>query len=324
MVSLDSVLKTHPEAETGLDKFITSRTLEFVSHKSTLLLGQQGDGPLSGLSASKPWDRIARFAKRIIWPAGTPRPISLADSALEQNGLYFLVAGCLRSIAFPEKVLRGEDIPLLYVDLPGRISLPDHEYRAEESNATILRIATEAFVGRNSIVDSVTSALLRELAGRNFFHFDVFLSYTFDDLTTAIRWRNDLEAAGLRVYMEESRSGHYFRERIQSAILECLTLVALVSSNTMSRPLDHNWVRHEIAFRCAAFELRTARIFPVRLPGGKPELLADGYTVIDTSRGEDHAIQELITGIRAVREGRMDPPFSLSRKADLRFNETVG
>jgi hypothetical protein len=213
--------------------------------------------------------------------------------------------------------LSGEDLPLVYVDLPGWVVSPNHPYRPEGSDAILLRISKEAFLGRRPVIDAVVAKLMHELP--RLFHFDAFLSYTFDDHVQAQRWYETLTAAGLRVYMEVSTSGHYFRDRIEAGILDSLALVALVSANTMSRPLDRNWVRLEIDYRQAVFERETARILPVRLAGGKPEELADGYTLIESIGCEEAAMQEVIETVKALRSAQKPPPFARSRKEEVRL-----
>jgi hypothetical protein len=181
----------------------------------------------------------------------------------------------------------------------------------------LLRIGKGALLGHRPLIDKVTERLMRELP--RLYHFDVFLSYTFEDQAQAQRWRETLSAAGLRVYMEVSTSGHYFRDRIEKGILDSLTMLALVSANTMVRPLEQNWVRREISFRQAAFGIPSARLYPVRLKGGRPELLADGYTSIDSIGREDAAMADLIREIRLTRHAENPPPFSLERRGDVRL-----
>jgi hypothetical protein len=309
--------RTNPGLAASLERFLTGRTLEYVCNSAPYLVGRDGAGPLAEVSRKKAWDRLLPHAEKIVCPLADPRPLTLQDPRFAGDGLYVLVSGRLRSLAHPDKVLSGTDLPLVYVDLPGWVVCPNHHYRPEGSDAVLLRLGKEALLGRRPVIDAVAARLMQELP--RLYHYDVFLSYTFDDRAAAQRWREALEAAGLRVYMEVSTSGHYFRDRIEAGILDALAVLALVSANTMVRPLEQNWVRQEIAFRQAAFEATTARILPARLKGGKPELLADGYTVIEAVGREEEAFAEVIEAVQRMRQGQGPAPFALARKADVRL-----
>lgn len=315
--SIDALSHGHPEIASNLDKFVTSRILECVCNNSSYLSGEDGNGPLADAVLKRPFDRMLRYAERINCPVGDPSTINFGDPRFGKDGLYVLVSGNLRSMSHPEKVLSGNKLPLVYVDLPGWVVCPDHPYRVEGSDVTILRIAKDAFLGRRSVISGVAAQLLREVGSSGFFYYDVFISYTFDDEAVANDWRAALESAGLRVYMEVSRSGHYFRQRIEAGVLDSLIFVALISAHTMTRPLEQNWVRQEIDYRKAVFEQNTACIFPVRLKGGRPELLADGYTIIDAVDRQQAALQEITNAIHAVKQGERQPPFALQRKSEV-------
>jgi CRP-like cAMP-binding protein len=317
---LETQARINPGLADSLERFLTGRVLEYICNSADYLIGRDENGPLAGGESKRTWDRLLPHTEKLVCPLSDPRPVSLQGSQFAGDGLYILVSGRLRSVAHADKVICGTDLPLVYIDLSGWVVTPDHPYRPEGSDAVILRIGKDALLGRRPVIDTVAARVKKELPRT--FHYDVFLSYTFDDQSCAERWRSELEAAGLRVYMEVARSGHYFRDRIEAGILDSLTLLALVSANTMSRPLDQNWVRQEIAFRQAAFESRTAQIYPVRLRGGKPELLADGYTVIDSVGREEFAIAEIIQAVLKVRNGEVSAPYSLSRKAGLRLGQT--
>jgi CRP-like cAMP-binding protein len=314
---LEVQARTNPRSAASLEKFLTGRTLEYACNSIPYLIGRDETGPLVDIGRKKAWDRLLPHAEKIVCPLADPRPLTLQDPRFAGDGIYVLVSGSLRSLAHPDKLLSCTDLPLVYSDLPGWVVSPNHHYRPEGSDAILLRIAKEAFLGRRPVIDSVVACLMHELP--RLYHFDVFISYTFDDRAQAQQWRDALDAAGLRVYMEISTSGRYFRDRIEAGILDSLTLLVLVSANTMVRPMEHNWVRQEIAFRQAAFETTTARILPVRLKGGNPETLADGYTIIESVGREEAAITAVIETVRSLRQGQRTPPFALARKADVRL-----
>ena len=310
--ALKDYSRNSPTLAADLERFLTGRTLEYVCNSVDYLIGRDRGGPLAEIGRKKSWDHLLPSTGLIRCLLADSQPVTLQDPRFAGDGLFFLVSGRLRSLAHPEKILSGTELPLAYVHLPGRVVCPDHRYRPEGSDAILLRIGTEAFLGRRPVIDDVLPRLMRALP--RLYHFDVFLSYTMDDRVQAASWSDALVASGLRVKMEVSTSGHYFRAGIEAAILDSLTLVALVSANTMSRPLEHNWVRMEIAFRQAAFETNSAQIFPVRLKGGRPELLADGYTIIESIDREHIAMAEVIDAVRMIRQSQKPPPYSLSRK----------
>jgi len=315
--TLQAQARSNSVIAANLEKFVTARMLQYVCDSCDFLIGRDGKGPLADAGRKRAWERLLPHTEMIVCPLSDLRTVTLHDPRFAGDGIYILVNSRLRSLPHSDKLLDGAQLPLVYVDLPGRVVCPDHPYRPEGRDAVILHVGQKAFLGPRATIENVAARLKHELA--RLFYFDVFLSYTFDDNELAQRWRNTFEKAGLRVYMEVSRTGHYFRERIEAGILDSLTFVALVSANTMARPLDQNWVRQEIDFRKAVFENSTANIFPVRLKGGKPEVLADGYTVTDAIGREEAAIEELIEGIRLTKQVRTLPPQSLTRKLDLRL-----
>jgi hypothetical protein len=309
--------RSNPRLAAGMEKFLTGRTLAYVCDSVPYLVGRDQSGPLAEAGRERAWNRLLAHAEKIICPLADPRPINLEDPRFAGEGLYILVCGRLKSLAHPDKILSGFDLPLVYVDLPGWACSPNHHYRPEAGDVVLLRLDKEAFLGPRPVIDAVMARLMPELP--RLYHHDVFLSYTFDDQVVARRWRAALEAAGLRVYMEVSTSGHYFRDRIEAGILDSLTMLALVSANTMVRPPEQNWVGREITFRKAAFETTTARILPVRLNGGWPEVLADGYTIIEAVHREEAAIAEAVEAIRRIRQGAEPAPYSRSRKVNVRL-----
>ena len=58
------------------------------------------------------------------------------------------------------------------------------------------------------------AAVTRELAGR--YYYDAFLSYNFGDGDTIQRWRERLEGAHLRVYVDKPEAGAHFTARSAS------------------------------------------------------------------------------------------------------------
>jgi hypothetical protein len=307
----------NPAIAGNLDRFLKGRILEYVCNSVPYLIGSDGRGPLAEPSRSNVWERLMPHVEKIVCPLSDPNTLTLKDRRFSQDGIYILVSGKLKSVAHSEKVLHGTELPIVYVDLPGWAVCPDHPYRPESGDAVLVRIGKDAFIGRRPTIDQVAAQLKSSLPA--LYHYDVFLSYTFDDLETARRWAEGLRQAGLRVYMEVSTSGHYFRDRIAAGILDSLTLVALVSAHTMSRPLEENWVRREIAFRQSSFETSTAKILPVRLKGGKPDLLADGYTIIDAVGREEEALAEVIDAVKLTKRAETQVPFALERRGELRL-----
>src|SRR5262245_1888831 len=94
--------------------------------------------------------------------------------------------------------------------------------------------------------------------------FDVFLSYSWADLTIAIELERTLTAAGLTVFRDETELEDYeeISPQIEAALAQSRTLVALYTANFPQRP----WCQWELYTALSkAFDLdgHTRRVLPV-------------------------------------------------------------
>jgi hypothetical protein len=227
----------------------------------------------------------------------------------EGQGLFVLVSGGLASRSNSAKQLRGEDLPLVYANLPARVVFPDHEYLLSSGPGKFLHIgATALQVLPESTQDAVVSAVKRDVATRYFY--DVFVSYNFEDEEAAHRWSDALRGAGFEVFVDELKPGTHFTANIESSLLDSLVMLAFISPHMMVKSRESNWVQKEIDFRRANFA--EPWIVPVGLKGGDMNKIKMPYTMIDATGDEAVAIAQAIATVKAVRGGREEPPLLAS------------
>jgi CRP-like cAMP-binding protein len=309
------------EAQERISRFITSRVLEHTCYKVSYLIGRDRTGPLAKLATDNwPLDMILRellYQVRLI-PYGKGRlsleGLGQQDSGSDKSeGLFFLVSGTLRSVVNEAKVLNGEDFPLLYVDLSETLIAPDH-YFVVEKPGRVLQIEKEAFDDWTpETQQEILKGIKRELASR--YSYDVFFAYNFEDREIVERWYKALVDEGFRVFKDAPQPAHRFPRRIEAALLDSLTLAAFVSSHTMVKPQEDNWVLREIQYWQDYFD--EAKILPIRLPGGKPELIVHGYPPVDATANESDAIGAVVQVIRDIQSGVDDPPIRTLRKEHI-------
>ena len=282
------------EIRVGIDRFITSRVLEHVSHDVPYLIGRDRSGPLAATTvpAESLLEDLLVDTRMVTWgPVDGPVTLDSLGAQGTGPGLYVLVAGSLESRTITDKSLVGTDFPVLYVDLPRALLTPDHEYVARQRPVKILHIGAPALDQLPpAVLAGVMDELKRDVARR--YHYDVFISYNFGDGDAVERWRTALTAAGLRIYVDTPVPGERFTTRIEHSLLDSLTMVAFISPHTMVKALEHNWVRKEIRFRETAFD--NPWILPVRLPGGQLDDFGLRYTMIDARDDEAAAIRTAI------------------------------
>jgi TIR domain len=203
-----------------------------------------------------------------------------------------------------------------YANLSGRVVFPDHEYVVTRGPAKFLHIgATALEVLPETTQTEVVSAVIRELAGR--YYYDAFLSYNFGDGETVQRWKERLEGADLRVYVDKPQAGTHFTANIQASLLDSLVLLAFISPQVMVKQQDKNWVQKEIDFREGNFT--QPWIVPVALRGGDLDDFGLPYTMIDARSDEEAAIAETIATVRAIRSGLKETPLLKSREISHAF-----
>jgi hypothetical protein len=310
------------EIRKGVDAFVTSRALEHVAIHVGYLVGYEWKGPLTQAEAE--WDSLLQdmrsYCRVLTWPSSAG-PVTLDRLAAESpetkgEGLFVLVSGRLASRSNDEKCLRGSELPLTYANLPRSVVFPDHEYVLTRGPAKFLHIgATALEVLPESTQNAVVYAVMRELAGR--YYYDAFLSYNFGDGETVQRWKERLEDAHLRVYVDKPEAGMHFTANIQASLLDSLVLLAFISPHTMVKHRDKNWVQKEIDFREANFT--QPWIIPVALRGGDLDEYGLPYTMVDARHDEEAAIAEAIDTVREIRQGLKESPLLKSREIGRPF-----
>ena len=252
-----------------------------------------------------------------------PRRVTLEDVQREHgvgSGIYILAGGSLRSEwDRKEKILDGETFPLLYVDLPDLVVVPDGDrYVVVEGPAKIVYIGQRAIDAlRQPLRDRLVRKLQRLVAGM--YHYDAFIAYNFEDEPAAHRWEEALRRAGLRVFRDRARPGNPYAERDSAALLDSLTMLVLCSHHVQRKDADRNWLMKEVEFRLQHFA--QPRIVPVMLPGGDPQSLELFYAAIRAENREAAAIDEAIELIASIRSGEDDegPPCALRRHLGIRI-----
>ena len=294
-----------------VDAFITARVVEHVANLVPYLVGHDQGGPLT--TSDTPWESQiedllydCRMLSLVAEDHISLQNISDAFPATQGHGLFVLVSGTLQSTSTSEKSARGEDNPLLFADIPGRLTFPDHDYVTTEGAPKILHIGVQALHALPVTIENrVIVALKREAARR--YHYDAFLSFNFGDEETVDQWRGQLEGAGLRVFVDTLRPGVHFTENIQASLLDSLVMLAFISPHTMTKPTESNWVRKEIAFREANFV--RPWIVPIALRGADMDSFGMPYTMIDARNDAETAVTAAMALIRSIRAGTEEPPL---------------
>lgn len=311
--------RTGPLLLQNIQSFVTARVLEYVCNRLPCLAGCDPPGPLAEMDPPA-WEELLDETRLITFQKGTAN-FSLGEPLFEQDGLYLLISGRLRSRTRDHQLLEGQQQPILFADFPDRLVTPDHHWEVAENDTKVLNISARAFL---DLPDEQYRGFLEALsrAVSYCYYYDVFLSYSFADEAVAGHWKESLESAGLRVFMQVSHVGHHFPDRIAAGLLDSLALVVLISAQTVAKELDRNWVRREVAYREATFGANDgARILPVRLEGGRVEEIASGHATVDAVNREADAIEEVICTVRAIREGTEPPPFGRIRRLGTAWQE---
>lgn len=310
-----------------VSRHVLSRTLEHTCHQVPYLLGRQRSGPLA--RADRPWDALLDDLLYHTREIRLDRHADVSAQFLQQRheepappegGVYILVSGSLKS-QYGNRRLVAEEYPLLCVDLPGDLAGPDQRFRVEEP-AKALHLSGGAFDELPAEVrEEVIHGLKQEL--RHCYEYDVFISYNSEDRQVAERWRRGLEANGFRVYMDTQRLLDRFPERISTAILNSLVMLAFISAHTVTRPANRNWVRAEVRFREAKLAANPC-ILPVVLAGGRPEDVAHGYTPITVERRDEaDCIDEASQAIWRIHRGEAAPPFDREWHPDVQLTQPL-
>lgn len=304
-----------PRSKVQWDNVLLSRILYYLCTKANYLHTKDKDHPLD--ESRRPWERFMQDAARLPQiEVGTV--VSFSQDTFARDGLYILVSGRLRSLHLPdEKVLNGDDLPVVYASFPGRLVSVNMSYRVTDE-ATMIYLGAQGIKrlgapALNWVIDAVKRYIGQHLK------YDVFLSYTFDDLEIVKRWKAKLEEAELKVFMDTANLLRRFPEQLAAALLDSRVLVPLISANTGKRKPEENWVRSEIEYRETCFDPDAANIQPVRLLGGSVSAMSSGYVPIQADGREAEAMDEVITVVQEVRDGQRLPPFATQRRFDVRL-----
>jgi hypothetical protein len=134
----------------------------------------------------------------------------------------------------------------------------------------------------------------------------VFISYAHEDRGAAVRLADDLNTAGLEVWVDRRLNpGNDYRAIIERYIRDCAAFVPLISRNTQTE--DERWFRKEWAQACdrarAYFGTDRSLIFPVAID--------------DTPNNQLNELRREIFGRSAVRAPGGQPPSALVEQLDL-------
>ncbi|MEV6524485.1 cyclic nucleotide-binding domain-containing protein [Longispora sp. NPDC051575] len=310
------------DARDRLDSFITYRVLEHVSQHVPYLVGQDRAGPLT--KGAQKWKDALRTlsgqCELVTVPDGGSLHLTVesVQSARHKggsvaDGIYILASGAVSSASAPHRVLTGAQFPILWAQLPEIMVLPCQTFNIIDDETKVLFVSAAALRELEVRKRDAFQHALRRAAAQCFDH-DVFVAYNSVDTPAAERWCSALRAHGLAVFMDYPTHGKEFPPALLTAIRRSRAIVPLISANVNLRDPADNWVRKELDAHRHYFDER--RIFPVALPGGRPREIAPGFPPIVVGHDEDAAIEKLVAELTALRDGRKDPPYSLTRKSD--------
>lgn len=240
-------------------------------------------GPLARYPIRTRVERLRHHLAKIDVPGGTR--ISPDTSQFERPGIYLLAAGKLqlepRMPGGPNDINQQLDrdrdrLPIVYADFGEQLIYMHRRYRSTKAGATLIRIdldlldeldGSDRYEPRAQQVRAVEDSLAKQ------FDFDVFLSHNRrEDLPIATQWKQQLEARGLNVYLDEPAGGVHFPRVIETAILHSKVFVPILSAHLKPRSTTKkSWVEAETEFRLAMFDARP-KIVPIDL-GADSELL---------------------------------------------------
>ena len=110
-----------------------------------------------------------------------------------------------------------------------------------------------------------------------------------------------------------------FKSEIELALAEALVMVPFVSERAAGQDGQAGWVQREIEYRKTLFDEAHANILPIELTKGLAQSFADGFSAIAVGGDGLDRVNEAADAIRAVRDGRKSPPYSLQFKVKHRI-----
>lgn len=300
--------------------FVNARVLEHVSHNAPYLLGHDRTGPLATgprswqgtLVALRPYCDVAEpDTRRSNLDIGQVEPAR--DSA--HRGICILAAGELRDAA--GVLLRGEDAPILWVDLPDVPVAPLRTFTYESESVKVLRIGPDGYLGldprtrtalRDAVVRAVTVASEPERTGGRY-DFDVFLCHATADAGTVARIAERLREAGIRYWLATERTPHgeSFLSAMAAGIEGSRYVVACISANFR----DADWAReeYEAALISRMEGDEAGSVVPLLLDDSEPPLFLRGRRRVDYRDPADFAaFLEAVAAGRFSSGDRRSPP----------------
>jgi serine/threonine protein kinase len=301
----------NPSFTFSVDNYLKSRVLKYIFDTAPYLSGRDGcEHPLAGIA--EPWHLIVRHATILTVDHQKNSTLSYADEMFcGKGGIFLLASGELRGEYLAQKVLDEKDLPIIFARFDNQFVNMHARYKFDRP-ITIVHIDQAAFIKLNRIQPGVLGRVVERIkrAMTDQFRYDVFLSYTQKDREVVGQWKQALEEAGLRVYLDAQQAPAKFIPLIQAAILDSLVLMPILTENTSARGRRDNWVRREIEFREKAFDREVDHIFPINLGGGQNARYAPGHIPIHAFGRETVAIGEVIEIIRKLKGGEGPIPYS--------------
>lgn len=152
-------------ARETMDRFLVGRALRYLCDNAPCFVGKDRSGPLASREA--PWEAMVDSGLIIDCPArtdkGAPTTLSRETAGLGEPGLYFLVSGKVSDRAARDRMRSGDDLLLVYADLPGEELDAGRQYGVEE-DAKLLRVSWEAFAYEPAVMHRVADAVRAMLA----------------------------------------------------------------------------------------------------------------------------------------------------------------
>ena len=110
-----------------------------------------------------------------------------------------------------------------------------------------------------------------------------------------------------------------FKSEIEFALAESLVMVPFVSERAAGPDGQAGWVQREIGYRKTLYDEAHSNILPVELTRGLAQSFADGFSAIAVTGDGLDRIGEAIEAIRAVRDGRKAPPYSVRHENKIQI-----
>jgi hypothetical protein len=124
--------------------------------------------------------------------------------------------------------------------------------------------------------------------------FDVFLSYSPDDISWATRLKSDLEQRGIHIWFgkDQVRPGDFFSDAIEKGLTNSRTFILIVSS----KGVESGWVRDQYNLALSFSRKYDLHIIPLTIDNAMPPDYLSGRQCIDFSNHGyyEQAINRLI------------------------------